>query len=388
MKENENLKSKSPSKKLIGIGVIGVIMIGAIFGIIYYDNNYKAASTVVLDINPSVELQVNKKDKVVGVVALNQDGKNILNDVDVNDSNIKDAVNVLVDKMLKNGYISADSNSVLVSVKGSDEEKSANIKNEITNEIKENLKAKEIDVSILAQTLDDDDYIEDLADKYDISEGKATLIHQIVKSNMKDHKGNAYTFENLAKLSVNELNLLLSAKQVVLDDITATGKVSENAYIGEEKAKDIALSKAKISEAKAKNLEVELDSNVDKLVYEVEFEVGTIEYEYEIDAESGTILKEVKDDNKDDINDDDKDDDKDDINDDDKDDDKDDINDDDKDDNKDDINDDDKDDDKDDINDDDKDDDKDDINDDDKDDDKDDINDDDKDDDDDDKDND
>ena len=62
--------------------------------------------------------------------------------------------------------------------------------------------------------------------------------------------------------------------------------------IGYAKAKSIALNHAGVSESKAYDMNIELDEEDGKLVYEVEFKSGGMEYDYEIDAATGTILQQ------------------------------------------------------------------------------------------------
>ena len=69
----------------------------------------------------------------------------------------------------------------------------------------------------------DNNEVTELAQKYNVSEGKANLINKVLKSDIKDSKGNAYTFENLSKLTINDLNMLLSSKNVVVDNVSSTG---------------------------------------------------------------------------------------------------------------------------------------------------------------------
>ena len=64
---------------------------------------------------------------------------------------------------------------------------------------------------------------------------------------------------------------------------------TNNAYIGVEKAKAIALRDAGLGSAtftKAK-----LDTDDDIKIYDIEFRSGNMEYDYEIDAKTGTILE-------------------------------------------------------------------------------------------------
>ena len=100
------------------------------------------------------------------------------------------------------------------------------------------------------------------------------------------------TFEDMAKLSINDLNLLLSAKNTDLNNnITSVGAASSGAYIGEEKAKSIAADHAQVSLSETTFQKVELDYEDGRVVYEVEFYIAGTEYEYEIDAVDGTVLK-------------------------------------------------------------------------------------------------
>lgn len=61
--------------------------------------------------------------------------------------------------------------------------------------------------------------------------------------------------------------------------------------VGYAKAKSIALNHAGVSENEAYDMEIELDDEDGKLVYEIEFKSGNMEYDYEINAATGAILK-------------------------------------------------------------------------------------------------
>ena len=290
--ENVN-KKRFFTPKLIGAMATVVICAFGILGVNQYQKTVNAIDSVIdFDVNPSVEIKTNKKEEIVEVNALNDEGKTILQDMDVEDVDLDVAVNALIGSMLKNGYISEAQNSILVSVKNDDEAKAKNLEEKISKDIDELLKAQNIQGSILSQMYNDDDEIEKLAKQYNISEGKAELINRIIKAEMKDSKGNIYTFESLAKLSINELDVLLNSKNVVLNNVVSTGNVSETGLIGQEKAKEIAFAKAGTNATAVSDLEVEFDCDDGVLVYEVEFRSGNNEYEYDINAKDGTILKE------------------------------------------------------------------------------------------------
>ena len=68
---------------------------------------------VDIDVNPSIELAVNRLDGVVGATALNEDGERVLSEVDVVWRGYDDALDAIGDELEEAGYLTSDS---LVSV--------------------------------------------------------------------------------------------------------------------------------------------------------------------------------------------------------------------------------------------------------------------------------
>lgn len=66
---------------------------------------------------------------------------------------------------------------------------------------------------------------------------------------------------------------------------------ASNEYIGEEKAKEIALNHAEINEADASFVKSKFEYDDGIAVYEIEFYSGKTEYEYKINAVSGEIIE-------------------------------------------------------------------------------------------------
>ena len=73
--------------------------------------------------------------------------------------------------------------------------------------------------------------------------------------------------------------------------VVQPSKPAASGDIGYAKAKSVALNHAGVSENKAYDMEIELDDEDGRLVYEVEFKSGNMEYSYEINAATGAILK-------------------------------------------------------------------------------------------------
>lgn len=239
---------------------------------------------VGLDVNPSVELNLDDDYKIVEVKTNNEDGKKIVGDMNLTGSDIEVGVNALIGAMLKEGYIDELKNSLLISVTGDNEQENEKLRQQLSLNIDELLKASDINGSIVSQTIADDN-IESLAKKYQISTGKAEIIQQLV------NKNSLYSFESLKDLSIHELNLLLQSNQV--EQVSITGNASESGYIGKEKAQQIALTDANVSNPEMTKVEMDYDDGV--MVYEVEFYKNNVEYDYEINATTGAIVKKEKD---------------------------------------------------------------------------------------------
>ena len=286
----EKKKNLNFIPKLAGALMVIVVCIG---GLLLFRNNQNRVydSIINFDVNPSVELKIDEDREVVSAQALNEDGQKVLDNMDLRDADLTVAVNAIIGSMLKNGYLTVSENSILVSVKNKDANKAKALEEEISSDISAILNASSINASILSQAYDTDTTAEDLATENNISEGKARLINNILSSNITDSKGNLYTFETLKDLSINELNLLISSKNVEVKDTQKTGEASTSSYITSDEARDIALNNAGLTTSDVRALEVEMDAENGRLVYEVEFKNGANEYDYEIDAKSGEIIK-------------------------------------------------------------------------------------------------
>ena len=139
--------------------------------------------------------------------------------------------------------------------------------------------------AVLSQTITSDPETKRLAEEYGITEGKAQLIRQITENNA------AHTFEELAGLSVNELNLIGESGTKSIANVTSAGTASERAYIGEAEAKRIALAHAGVNEGDIYGYEFEMDYEHGAMIYELEFDCAGSEYEYDINAKTGEIIK-------------------------------------------------------------------------------------------------
>ncbi len=284
MFQNKKGKKNHLLRNIAGIAAALALVVGSIFGIGTYYANNAVDSTISLDVNPSIEIQVNRNEKVLDVIPLNSDGVTVLGDMDLKGTDLDVTVNALVGSMLKNGYISEIANSILVSVDNSDPQKSAELQEKLTTEISELLDSKSVSGAVLSQAIVPDDQVQTLADKYGITPGKAQLIQQIIAQDPR------YTFESLAPLTIHELNLIADTGDMQLHHIHSTGHASSKGYIGADAAKEAALNHAGLDAASIAQYACEMDYAHDRMVYEIEFTCNGLEYDCDIDALTGAVL--------------------------------------------------------------------------------------------------
>lgn len=184
-------------KLMFIIPVILVIIIGIIVGIllckkpktnITLDENI--TSTIIIDINPSIKLELNKDNIVIKMTALNEDAKEFID----NDSKGKKLENVLTDltQKLKEKELTKDNLDILYNISGA-------ITKEETNKIIENALQKEnITHNLIYQEISETSKA--LAEKYNISESKAAYIEKIIKENPN------LDIEKIKDMSITEIN--------------------------------------------------------------------------------------------------------------------------------------------------------------------------------------
>ena len=260
----------------ISIGVFGIGSPGIFIG---------ADSVITLDVNPSISLTVNTNEKIVDAEGLNEDGVTVLDDMDLEGVDMDVAVNAVIGSMLQKGYLNDLQNVVLVSVENTDEEKSAELQEQISSVINSAFQNGNLDGAVLSQSVDDTDELEQIAREYGISLGKAALIQEVIAQD------STLTVEELAPLSITEIALISQSRDVIVGTVTQDGTVSAKAYISQEQALESAYSYAGVNAEDVLKVETELDSDDGIMIYEIEFRTETGKYECSIDARTGQILE-------------------------------------------------------------------------------------------------
>ena len=209
--EAVEVKPKRKLRPWLAAACAALVLLGAGGGGLIYRQSYAVASVVSLDVNPSIELKVNRAERVISCTALNTEAAAVLFDMDggadLKDTKLDVAVNAIVGALVREGYLDSVSSAILISVEDSDQARAQRLQAELVASVDGVLRTQAPNTSVLSQTLTTDageNYV-----NYDsgISVGKAALVRKVIDTNGVD----AAAFDQLAALSVEELNDLLKA---------------------------------------------------------------------------------------------------------------------------------------------------------------------------------
>ena len=278
-------KKKRRWAPLAAAAVLALVICGGAFGISGWRGANAVDSVVMLDVNPSLSMDVSAQERVLSVTPFNQDAETILGDMDLTGTDLDVAVNALIGSMLQNGYLSDLQNAILVSVENQDAARSAQLQQHLTDTINSIFQGGSLEGAVLSQTVTESPDLSALAQQYGISVGKAALIQEVIAQD------STLTFASLAPLSVNEIALIAESRHLTTQSVTQTGTASTKAYITAEEARSAALTHAGVSESSVAQMEIEFDSEDGLMVYEVEFYAGGAEYDYDINARTGAVVK-------------------------------------------------------------------------------------------------
>ena len=256
---------------LAAAAVLALLLCGG-FGLHGWNTAHAVASVVSLDVNPSIQLQVNQREKVLSATALNEDAEIILEGMDLRNTQLNVAVNAIVGSLLQHGYLESLSSTILISVEDNDAQRASRLEASLTAEVDAALQNAAAGAAVLSQVLTYDAGLETQAQSSSISVGKAAMIQRVQSLNGQ------LAFEDLAALSVEELKQLWE-----------TG--APGLPIGADAAAYAAQEYAGLLAVDAVTWDVDPELDEYPAHYEVELRTQTGKFEYNVDAYSGEVLK-------------------------------------------------------------------------------------------------
>lgn len=185
-------------KIIIGVSVLVVIILGIITFLLLNKKEKVKKSiekfddvtmyTITLDINPSIKIELNKDKKVINVTALNDDAKEVINE-DFKEKTFEEEIELL-SVNLNNKHLLEDA-TIIVTIENVDE-------TEVKDILNKSFETKSVTYDLLIPQITES--AKEIANKYNISQGKAAYLENIINENPK------LNIEDIASSSVKEID--------------------------------------------------------------------------------------------------------------------------------------------------------------------------------------
>lgn len=286
----ENSKRKIPlSRRLAAAAAALVLLVGTAAGIHGYSAAHTPVSVLTLDVNPSIEMKLNKSDKIIDLIPKNPEAEALIGDMDYSGSSVELTLKALIDSMLRKGYLSPGENSILVSVDSANSQATQTMQEKLGNDLNKIFAENGFAGSVMSLRISDSKELEALCQDYDISQGKAQLIESMVQELPQFSPG------ELAQLSINDLNFILTNAKLDMPQLNISGAgLSCEKYVDWERALNQALEDAGLDLSQIADIKTNMDITDGVLVYDFQFQADEYQYRYQLEADSGAIVNRAK----------------------------------------------------------------------------------------------
>jgi len=262
-------------KRLVSLAAVLVLVFTAAFSSAVMATQ---KCTVIVDVNPSLELSVNGLRRVTDVSCNNQDAEELIKDCALKGERIDDAIATVTERLCDSGYISAEHNGMLLSVSSEKGKYADLLCGELIDSLNTAAKNCGCECAVLYQKIDGED--RDAVEASDMSVGKAVLAGKIGKF------AQGIAAEDIRGFSVQELIALAVSLDRLPDDTLLFGSL--RGYCSLSDAQAIALEDA--CSRSSSDPAVELISYGKELAYDIVLSGEDGITEYVISATTGEIL--------------------------------------------------------------------------------------------------
>lgn len=145
-------------------------------------------ATVSLDVNPSIEFRVNTFDKVISVKAMNDDGEQILEELNLKGMEIEKAIEAALDEMVEKEFLDETDKtaSVMISVMHKNEVKQEEMTVYLNGEVNVYVKNAGIEAEVEVEGIGAERVA--LAAELEVTPGKLNLIEKLWASMLEEEQ--------------------------------------------------------------------------------------------------------------------------------------------------------------------------------------------------------
>ncbi len=171
--ENYFVRGIFGMKKLAGaLLTVTILALVALGGFKVYNN---PVAYISMDINPSVELGLNFMNRVISTVGVNDDGINLIEEIELTNRTAEEAIQILVQEADKQDYLEEDGSSVVaLTTFAKNQNNAKKIEDRIQDRVKEIIDEENMNYVLYVDHANLE--LRNEAEDYDISPGKYRLI--------------------------------------------------------------------------------------------------------------------------------------------------------------------------------------------------------------------
>jgi len=142
-----NKQRKSRFGIALAITAMFIVMLGG-GAYAYYTPSYY----VSLDVNPGIVMEVNMFERVIKAEAVNEDAEEVLQDLQLNNLNIEDAMFAAVERVQEMGYLDQENgNNIMIATAARNQGNAQKLTERLQNVVKLQVEAKGINAEVMAQ---------------------------------------------------------------------------------------------------------------------------------------------------------------------------------------------------------------------------------------------
>ncbi len=237
-------------------------------------------ATIALDVNPSLEIEIDANGQVISIRAVNNDAELLIENLAEYGTDLNAAVDAIMDAMVENGFLSAEKNDILLSVDTADTALSAELRETLSAHIKAHLNESNIKASVLTQNYNRDEESVSAG----VSTSKSTLCRLIWDCSLPGV--GEMTWLDLSALTIDELYTIVEeAPHLLVENLSRWRQnYSKSELMSPQQALDMALADCGLTEDAISNIHIDFEMQLCNrlLFYRITFESGGNMYDCDV----------------------------------------------------------------------------------------------------------
>ena len=173
------LMNKSKLKSFAALAsAASLLLVAGLSSYAYFD----PYTTVSLDVNPSIEFTANRFDRVLSAKGMNEDGQELLQNMEsvtLNNKSIDEALELTIREMTKLGYLSQENSQIYIGTVSKQERRAETLALTLKEDVESELAEQNSDASVSANAIGRDRVLR--ARALGVTPGKLNLAEKLVE---------------------------------------------------------------------------------------------------------------------------------------------------------------------------------------------------------------